>query len=798
VGTSATALAPARHFSFNPVVCFVSFRTMGRVIQYQIDYLAFVAVSVLLFITITWSLRKLRPVAAMPRFTWPLLLVVLAGSWWPIQERGNQAKQEIETMLDTVAPTYAMELSRLGHAKINIDTAADDPTYRALVATQKKWLKLNSLIHEIYTMRKLPDGKNVLMVDSDSDYNRDGVIDALEQGSPIGTVYETFDAALEQALVGRGGFDPVVINDNWGSWVGAWAPMLDDKGNIEAVLRVDYDAMHWFRAIFKARLSTIFIFALIVLSVGIGLIAAAALRADLARRLEIESHLVSAQERWTLTVQQLPLSFIEWNLEAEIIAWNPAAERIFGFTSEEVGGRKGFGFIVPHKVREAVDEVWKDVVAATGGTHSINENITKDGRLITCEWFNTPIRDSAGSVVGVMSLTQDITERVNLENEARKSQKLQSIGRLAAGIAHDFNNILTIVQGHADLLLNRRDLPPDVLDDLDRIATAAERAANLTRQLLTFSRRQVMIQRPLDINETVASMTMMLTRALGEDITLQCDLAPSVPLIEADTGMMEQLVMNLSLNARDAMPQGGTLSISSHVLEVDEADVQRNPEKRKGSAVCISVADTGCGMDSEKLTHLFEPFFTTKDVGSGLGLGLAAVHGIVKQHKGWIEVASQVNKGTTVEVFFPAAVFPELPQAGVAAQETSTPPSATILLVEDEPAVRKLAAIVLERRGFRVLEAEDGVDAERVWNEHEKEIDILLTDIVMPNGISGRDLAKTLLARKAGLKVIFASGYSIDFASPDFAANDGSTFIQKPYLPKQLIQIVEKCMGAEA
>jgi PAS domain S-box-containing protein len=523
---------------------------------------------------------------------------------------------------------------------------------------------------------------------------------------------------------------------------------------------------------------------------------AAVLAAGARHRKRAQEDLLQSERRLKLTVEQLPLAYVEWTTEAEVVGWNPAAERVFGFAREEVLGKKIFGLIIPPEVRPQVDEVWKRLLANTGGFHSINENLRKDGKRITCEWNNTAFVDAAGKVVGVMSLSQDITDRVQLEAQVQQAQKLQSIGQLAAGVAHDFNNILTIIQGHTDLLLNRRDMPPDAVEEIDRVATAASRAANLTRQLLTFSRKQVMFARPLDLNEVVATTTTMLSRILGDDVALHCELAHDLPGVRADPGMIEQAIMNLALNSRDAMPRGGRLTISTRCVEID-AEVARNaPDTREGPAVCLALEDTGCGIPPDKLALVFEPFYTTKEVGAGTGLGLAAVHGIVRQHAGWIRVESSVGHGTCVSLYFPAipAAEREAPVEEPKAAPDPAPgaPSATILVVEDEVAVRKLACMVLEREGFTVLEAEDGVDAERVWEKDGARVDLLLTDIVMPNGINGCDLARRLLKLRPELKVIYASGYSVEIAGPDFGRSERAVFLPKPYLPRQLISTVRK------
>jgi CheY-like chemotaxis protein len=375
---------------------------------------------------------------------------------------------------------------------------------------------------------------------------------------------------------------------------------------------------------------------------------------------------------------------------------------------------------------------------------------------------------------------------------------MESVGQLAAGVAHDFNNMLTIIQGHAGMLLARRELSPQLMDSVQPIYFAAERAASLTRQLLMFSRKNVMQPALIDLREVVTNMSKMLQRLLGETVTLEVEAPPEIPLVQADTGMVEQVIMNLAVNARDAMPKGGTVTISTGAQEVDEAYAQTHPEARAGSFVCLQACDTGSGMDAATMARVFEPFFTTKEVGKGTGLGLATVYGIVKQHEGWIEVASEVGVGTVFSIFFPAKTEP------VSAKPVEVAPAAavrggkeTILIVEDERILRDMAHVILEDCGYEVLEASTGVEALDVWNRRQGDINLLLTDMVMPEGLSGMDLAQKLLSTDPRLKIIFASGYSMDDLDTDFIRDGHATFLQKPYTHVTLAKAIRDSLDKE-
>jgi CheY-like chemotaxis protein len=375
---------------------------------------------------------------------------------------------------------------------------------------------------------------------------------------------------------------------------------------------------------------------------------------------------------------------------------------------------------------------------------------------------------------------------------------MEAIGQLAGGVAHDFNNILTVIHGHASLLLSDKALTNDGVRSAQQITQASGRAAALTRQLLTFSRRQVMQPRRLDMNEVVSNMTMMLGRILGEDIALHLNYWPRPAFVQADASMIEQVLLNLAVNARDAMPKGGQLTVKISAATVNARHMSYHPEARTGKFVCLSVVDSGCGIPSENLRRIFDPFFTTKEVGKGTGLGLATVYGIVKQHQGWIEVRSVVNKGSAFLVFLPACSEAN-ESAGEKTKETTVRGGAeTILVVEDEAPVRELVCNILAGYGYTVLQAASGEKALDVWRENRSSVDLLLTDLVMPDRLNGRELAEKLLADQPRLKVMFTSGYSADVVGKDFVLQRGLHYLQKPYDPQKLALAVRDCLDAEA
>jgi signal transduction histidine kinase/CheY-like chemotaxis protein len=425
------------------------------------------------------------------------------------------------------------------------------------------------------------------------------------------------------------------------------------------------------------------------------------------------------------------------------------------------------------------------------GHKKLRVEATMGGR--TFAWSFYPIKQNKV----VHCYVGDITERRQLEDQLRHSQKLESVGRLAAGVAHDFNNVLTVIQGHTGLLRTDPALSPAMSESVQGIARAAERGGKLTSQLLAFSRRNVLQPRRLDLNEVLTSLSSLLHRTLGEDINYQFDYASDLPPIHADPGLIEQVIMNLAVNARDAMPRGGQLVVSTSLTDVDASHVERHPgEARPGRFVCLSITDTGGGIDHLTMSRIFEPFFTTKEFGKGTGLGLATVYGIVKQHHGWIEVKSQVGQGTTFKVFLPPGDRADDKAGDTASDASNLRGTDTILVVEDEPPVRWIVKEVLGKYGYRVLEAGNGVEALALWHQHHGEISLLLTDVVMPVGLTGQELAEKFTAHKPGLKVMFISGYSLQVAGKGFSELDGLNFLQKPFDDVKLARAVRRCLDA--
>lgn len=434
------------------------------------------------------------------------------------------------------------------------------------------------------------------------------------------------------------------------------------------------------------------------------------------------------------------------------------------------------------------------------GTTGIVRSCLKTGRKYlrletiirerTLSWSFYPI--TASRVVHCYA--GDITDKLNLEGQLRQSQKMESVGQLAAGVAHDFNNILTVIQGFTGLLLTET-FDIRKLEALHQIHDAAERAANLTRQLLTFSRKQVLQPRQTDLNALINNVTRMLRRILGEQMTLQCELRESLPSVYADGGMIEQVLINLAINARDAMPKGGFLTIQTQLTEIGDTHSRKHHDARQGEFVQLRVSDTGKGMDPVTLSRIFEPFFTTKEIGKGTGLGLATVYGIIKQHDGWIEVHSQVEEGTRFDIYLPPSTIASREMPSLMHTAPGLNGSETILVVEDEISLRKLACEILKRHQYNVLEAANGPEAVDVWNKNRHKIDLLLTDMVMPGGLSGKELAQLIIREDPKIRVIITSGYSPE--SVRLEGEFASHFLPKPYNPIALLAALRNALDED-
>jgi two-component system, cell cycle sensor histidine kinase and response regulator CckA len=644
---------------------------------------------------------------------------------------------------------------------------------------------------------------------------------------------------------------------------------------------------------------------------------------DVTQRRQLAEERENLLSRLRLHIDRMPLGYVLFDSNMHITDWNPSAERIFGFSKAEMlGTAPPYAKIVPRSFKPEADVLLQRIRAGDMNAHAINENLTKDGRTITCQWFNTPLNDADGEFVGILSLTQDITARKNLENQVQLAQsrlrnvvmsspavlftlaivddqiygiswisenleeifgypaqvalgphwwvanihaedrdriiketqdellshgrttheyrfrhgdgtyrwtrgdlrlvrygineavevvgawtditerkrlerqsvqnlKLEAIGRLAGGVAHDFNNLLTVINGFAEMAVNRLSADDAVRKMLEQVVAAGIRAAGLTRQLLAFSRKAMSVPKILDLKAIVAEVEQMLRRVIGDDIEMIVVSDADVGAVKADSGQIEQVIMNLVINARDSMPKGGSITIEIRNTMLDDDYVRVHPDARVGPHVVLAISDTGCGIDESAMAMIFEPFFSTKgDLGTGLGL--ATVHGIVKQSGGHISVYSEIGHGTTFKVYLPRVVEPQAPEAPPVEPEVQSRGTEILLFVEDQEAVRQLGQEVLRDFGYTVFSARDGIDALQVA-EQQGHIDLLVTDVVMPR-MGGREIAGRLAITHPNTKVLFLSGYTDDTVVRHGILEARVAFLQKPFTSTSLTRKVREVL----
>lgn len=508
-------------------------------------------------------------------------------------------------------------------------------------------------------------------------------------------------------------------------------------------------------------------------------------------KLKAEQNLKEREATFSAIVNQAAdaIAVVDAN-NGRFVEFNTMAHLSLGYTRAEFAG---FG-VRDIQTEHATEIIQRNITSARqqGGICFESKHRHRDGSLrdvrVSLQALPTRNRDYVAAV------WTDITDRRRLEEQLRQAQKLEAIGQLAGGVAHDFNNILAAIMMHIGLLQMSPAVDPDTRLALHDLDTEARRAATLTRQLLMFSRRSVLAVKSLDLNEVVGNMLKMLARLVGENIAFRFDRGTALPLVEADAGMLEQVLLNLVVNARDAIRKDGRITISTSTTDYNPVDLAQNPSRHAGRFVCLAVADTGVGMDEATQNRIFEPFFTTKEAGKGTGLGLATVHGIVAQHKGWVEVESRLGQGSTFRVFLPASRQMESAPESEAPTETLRHGHETILLVEDDAKVRKAVAAGLRALGYRVHEVVNGQEAVAFWQEKAAQVDLLFTDMVMPEGITGLELIERLRALKPGLKAIISSGYSAEMVHAGIPQDSGVIYLPKPYDTTQLSQIVRQCL----
>ncbi|CAM2899865.1 PAS domain-containing hybrid sensor histidine kinase/response regulator [Rariglobus hedericola] len=895
------------------------------------DYLFFVLACLTLFGLLETWLRRRTPHGCLPWMAWPALGVLLCSGWFLVENGGQSESRRIQDFMQGVAPTYAQEMTRMGHAGLTLDTPPDDTNYQRMIAATKRWKAVNPVISDVYTFRKI-DGVVRLFVSSETDYDRDGKFEGpREQRVPLGKEYPQADENMLRALAGERTFSDEPVHDEWGVWVSAQVPLFDEQGKIEGALGVDYPAEKWIAAISVGRQRMIWLMAVPVLILGFATATTGALRTEVDARRSIEKQLresearlrtaidgipfdvwvmdltnryvltnASSRENWgecvgkgladlgltpealkmweeknlrafagevvrsevfqmvdgesrllhsiiapvrvadkvlgiiglnvdfterfkaeealrkserrfALHVMQTPLAVIEWDTEFRVTAWNPSAERIFGFTAAEMLGKVATPFIVVESAREQVAEVWQSVINRRGGWRNTNENCTKDGRVILCDWYNTPLVDDDGRVIGVASHCEDITQREILEKQLRQTQKIESLGQLAAGVAHEFNNLLTPMLLRLEMLRADREGDPDLLAALRSIEDAIEQAAQLNQRILAVGRRSSGKRELMALNPVVDDTIGLLRHTVDRRIALDMKLAAGLGPLLLDRSQVAQIVVNLTLNARDTLLEkyptfAGTDWIPR--IEVSTTMVQAAAPVEGASyapfmRACqrLTVSDNGAGMTTEVRSHVFEPFYTTKSPGQGTGLGLAVVWNVVKNLNGWIEIESQPGEGTSFHVYFPVPdapppVFLSGPPSPVAAVSSSVGNGLNILLVDDNIFVAETINRLLTREGHNVTYAQNGEEAWELCSDgKDGAFDLIMTDQNMPV-MTGVELVRTL--RKAGstVRVVVVSGHLSAELTKELNSLGVNGLLAKPFTQKELMAMVAASVSA--
>jgi len=509
---------------------------------------------------------------------------------------------------------------------------------------------------------------------------------------------------------------------------------------------------------------------------------------DMSERKQAEAALLASEEKYRLLTEGM--KDVVWTMDPQTMRYlyvSPSVTALRGFTPEEIMAAPAEEAFVPsarENLKEFIRQHTADFLAGKEKPGQFYTNVLeqtcKDGSTVWTEVISRFYRNKETGAVEIRGVARDITERKHLEEQLLQAWKMESIGRLAGGVAHDFNNLLTAILGNIELALLEKDVGPKASARLQVVQQAAASAAELTKQLLAFSRKQIIKPQVIDLNELIWNMGKMLARVIGEDVTLRSTSQPGLHPIKVDVGQMQQIIMNLAVNARDAMPEGGVLTIETANVVLDEAYCLRHGYGKSGAHIMLAVSDTGTGMNAEVKEHLFEPFFTTKALGKGTGLGLATVYGAVKQNNGYIDVYSEPGQGTCFKIYFPAVALEETSLTKGPGAEELSGGSETVLLVEDDPGVLEFARGTLELLGYHVLAASNAEDALALARDYDGAIALLMTDVKLP-GMNGRQLADTLVHDRPGLRVLFNSGYTADTIVHHGVLEQDLHFIGKPF-----------------
>jgi len=756
--------------------------------------LIFGALWILAFAGHYWWLRKNR-FSRPPWILWLIALGLLIYGELEAKRAGDQQHENVQHLTEDFARLYGSEMEESGHWKLPNDAPANDPLFLTLIEKEKMWEKLNPDVADIYTLRKLPDGTNIFIVDSETDYDRNGKYEGeREQRTDIGEVYDKFDQGLEDALAGKANFDLVPVTDRWGTWISAFVPMYNPSGKLDGVLGVDFDAIKFERAIANSQLRVLAIVAVLLLILLASSVLNTILRAQIEERRKTEEKLrllgsavEQSQEAILVTDAQLDQP------GPKIIFVNPAFTKMTGYTREEALGKTPRILQGPRTDKAATQNL-RETLARGEPAHGETVNYRKDQTEFDVEWDIAPIRNSKQVITHFVAIQRDISQRKRIEQQLIQSQKLETVGKLAGGVAHEFNNIMMAIIGHADLMLSNIPENNALATNAKVIRQAAERASILTRQLRAYAGRQFLRPQSLDLNDVISEMEILIGHLVGVEINVSIVPAADLCNVLADPGQISEVITNIVLNAKDAMPTGGKLTIETGNMSFDQETASRYPGLKPGNYASLSITDTGVGMKPEVQARMFEPFFTTKGVGKGTGLGLATAYGIIKQSGGHILVYSEIGKGTTFRIYLPE--LQKDPRQKVQPTQPSSAPSGSeiILVVEDDDTVREMTIKFLQQLGYNVLSATNGEEALKILEAPGRQsVDLLFTDIVMPV-MDGMELSRRVAKSYPGMKILFASAYAENALIHQGVVEPGMTLLEKPFSLSTLAQKVRKAL----
>lgn len=756
----------------------------------------FVLIWLLVFGAHYWWLRRVE-IRQTPRILWLLAVALLFVGFHQARWAGERERLNVERLTEDFARLYSSEIEESGHWKLPNNAAANDPLYLQLIEKEKQWETLNPDVSDIYTLRKRPDGTNIFIVDSETDYNHNGKYDeAREQRTPIGEVYDKYDEGLEKAFAGHANFDLTPITDRWGTWVSAYVPLKNPSGQPDGVLGVDFEATRFAQDIRNSQLRILWMASAALLVLLASSTLNALLRAQIAERKKTEESLRLLGS----AVEQSKDSIIITDAQLDqpgpkIVFVNPGFTQLTGYAAEEVVGKTPRILQGADTERSVLHELKEKL---TKGEFFKGEgvNYRKNKTEFQVEWHIAPIRNKQGAITHYVAIQSDITERKRLEQKLIQSQKLEIVGRLAGGVAHEFNNIITAIIGHADLMLEELPKGHELSKSARTIQQAGKRAAGLTRQLLAYSQRQFLRPEKLNINDVVTSMENVIRHLAGKNVDVRIVPAADLYEVSADRSQIEEVITNIVLNAQDAMRAGGKLTLETTNVTFDEESAKRYEELKPGNYAMLAITDTGQGMTSEVKARVFEPFFSTKHITQGAGLGLATSYGTIKQSGGHIGAYSEPGNGTTFRIYLPQ--FSAATGQPTSSVNPAVPPKGTetILVVEDDPNLLEMASSFLTKLGYQVISAASGAEALKIAADPEKPpIQLLFTDIMLP-GMDGLQLSDRLQAVKPGIKVLFTSAYAQNALIHQGLLKPEMPFLEKPFSLLTLAHKVRRTLGA--